>query len=154
KARWGYLVTLSTQLGVVNMMSGWLGGSFCYRDQKGDPGDRKPIEPVGADKQRAALAFVLENSFYDKAVGLSPDLLARMSVERWWEDGSANEEPTYQVHDRIAGVQASVMTMLLNPTVLRRVYDTELSVPSDVDVMTLPELLDSISKATWEEIGF
>jgi hypothetical protein len=77
-----------------------------------------------------------------------------MSVERWWEDGSAMEEPTYQVHDRIAGVQASVMTMLLNPITLRRVYDSEFAQSPEVDALTLPELLDTISKATWEEIGF
>jgi hypothetical protein len=68
KARHGYEITLSTQLGVVNMMSGWLGGSFVYRDQKGDPGDRKPIEPVTADAQRKALAFVLAQSAGGKTV--------------------------------------------------------------------------------------
>jgi hypothetical protein len=77
-----------------------------------------------------------------------------MSVERWYEDGSAMEEATYQVHDRIAGVQASVMTMLLNPTALRRVYDSELAIGAEIDVVTLPELLDSVSKAAWEELGF
>ena len=50
--------------------------------------------------------------------------------------------------------QAFVMTMLLNPTTLRRVYDNELAVSSDTDVLTLPELLDAVSTAAWEEIGF
>jgi len=154
KARWGYLVTLGTQTGVVSMMANWLGGSFVNRDYKGDPGNRKPLEVVPAERQRAALAFVLDNSFQDKAFGLDSELLSCMSVERWEEDGSANEDPTYQVHDRIAGVQASVMTMLLDPTKLRRLYDSELAVAADVDVLTLPELLDTISKSAWAEIGF
>jgi len=154
RARRGYLITLGTQTTVLNMMAGWLGGSFVNRDQKGDPGDRKPLENVPAAKQREALAFVLENAFNEKAFGLTPELLARMSVERWWEDGSAMEEPTFQVHDRVAGVQAWVMTMLLNPVTLRRVYDSEFAQSSEVDALTLPELLDTVSKATWEEIGF
>ncbi len=154
KARRGYQVTLSTQTGVMNMMAGWLGGSFVHRDHKGDPGDRKPLEIVDAAKQREALAFVLENSFYDKAFGLTPELLARMSVERWSEDRSARQEPTYPVHDEIAGLQATAMTWLLNPTTLRRVYDAELAAGPEVDVLTLPELLDSVSKAAWEELGF
>lgn len=154
KARRGYLVTLNTQTSVMNMMAGWLGGSYVHRDHKGDPGERKPLEAVDAERQRAALAFVLENSFYDKAFGLNPELLARMSVERWWEDGSAWDEATYPVHDRIAGVQATVMTWLLNPTTLRRLYDSEFAVASEVDVLTLPELLDTVSKAAWEELGF
>jgi hypothetical protein len=136
------------------MMAGWIGGSFVHRDHKGDPGDRKPIEPVSADRQRAALAFVLDNSFRDEAFGLTPDLLSRMTVERWWEDGSARQEPTYAVHDAVAGVQASVMTWLLNPTTLRRVYDGEFVQSPEVDTMTLPELLDTVSKAAWAELGF
>jgi hypothetical protein len=154
KARRGYLITLSTQTGAINMMSNWLGGSYVNRDQKGDPGDRAPLEPVPAELQRAALQFVLENSFDDEAFGLSPELLARMSVERWWDDRSASQDPTYHVHDRIAGIQASVMTMLLNPTTLRRVYDSEFAVPAEEDALTLPELLDAVSKAAWSEVGF
>jgi len=154
RARHGYEITLQTQLGMVNMMAGWLGGSFVYRDQKGDPGDRKPLEPVAADAQRKALAFVLENTFDEKAFGLTPELLARMSVERWWEDGSARQEPTYAVHDRVAGIQASAMTLLLNPTTLRRVYDSELAQAAEVDTLTLPELLDTVSQSAWAELGF
>lgn len=154
KARHGYEITLNTQLGVVSMMSGWLGGSFVYRDQKGDPGDRKPIEPVTAEAQRKAVAFVLAQTFDETSFGLTPELLARMSVERWWEDGSAMEEPTYAVHDRVAGIQAVAMTMLLNPTTLRRVYDSELAQPSEVDTLTLPELLDTVSQSAWQELGF
>ncbi|HEX6883365.1 MAG TPA: zinc-dependent metalloprotease [Planctomycetota bacterium] len=154
RARWGYLITLQTQVGVMNMMAGWLGGSFVNRDHKGDPGERRPLEPVPADMQRRALAFVLEHSFPDRAYGLSTELLGRMSVERWWEDGSARQEPTWDVHDRVAGVQATVMTLLLNPTTLRRVHDLELAQAQEVDVLTLPELLDTVSKAAWEELGF
>jgi hypothetical protein len=154
RARHGYQTTLGTQLSGVSMMAGWLGGSFVRRDHKGDPGERVPLECVPADRQRAALDFVLANTFQEKAFGLTPELLGRMTVEKWWEDGSAMEEATYPVHDRIAGIQASVMTMLLNPTTLRRVYDSELAVDANTDVLTLPELLDAVSTATWHEIGF
>jgi len=156
KARAGYEITLGTQVGAINMLAGWLGGSFVVRDHKGDAGDRKPIEVVPAERQRAALAFVLKNSFHDKAFGLTPELLARMTVDKFgdYEGGNASEEATFRIHDRVAGIQASVMTMLLNPTTLRRVYDSELAVSSDKEVLTLPEMLDAISSAAWEEIGF
>lgn len=156
KARRGYEITLGTQVGAVSMLSGWLGGSFVVRDRKGDAGDRRPVEPVPAERQRAALAFVLEHSFHDKAFGLTPELLARMTVDKFgdWEGGNASEEATFPIHDRIAGVQASVMTRLLNPTTLRRLYDNELALSPDVDTLTLPELLDTVSQAAWEELGF
>ncbi len=156
KARRGYEITLGTQIGAVSMLSGWLGGSFVVRDRKGDAGDRKPVEAVPAERQRAALAFVLKHSFFEQAFGLTPELLARMTVDKFgdWEGGNASAEATWPIHDRIAGIQASVMTRLLNPTTLRRVYDTELSVPAEQDVLTLPELLDTVSTAAWQEIGF
>ena len=49
------------------------------------------------------------------------------------------------------GVQASVLTMLMNPTVLRRVYDNEFRVPSDEDALTLPELLEKTATSIWSE---
>jgi hypothetical protein len=156
KARRGYEITLSTQLQAMTMLSGWLGGSFVVRDRKGDPGERKPVEAVPAERQRAALAFVLEHAFFESAFGLTPELLARMTVDKFgeWEGGNASADATYPIHDRIAGIQASVLTRLLSPTTLRRVYDGELAVAPDQDVLTLPELLDSVSAAAWREIGF
>jgi len=154
KARRGWLVTLNTQMDAVGIMANWLGGSFVNRDYKGDPGERKPLENVPADTQRAALSFVLDNTFHEESFGLTPELLSYMSVERWDEDGSAYDEPTYPVHDRIAGVQSWVMTMLLEPTRLKRIYDSELAQKPEVDALTLPELLDTVSKAVWSEVGY
>jgi len=156
KARHGYEITLNTQLSAVAMMANWLGGTYVNRDRKGDPGDRNPIVPVTTDRQREALDFVLENSFFDRAFGLTPELLSRLSVDKFGDDegGNASAEATYPIHDRVAGVQVTAMTLLLNPTTLRRVYDNELLVPAGTDVLTLPELLDRVSAAAWQEIGF
>jgi hypothetical protein len=157
RARWGYEITLGTQMSVLSMMSGWLGGSFVNRDHKGDPGERAPIAAVPAEAQRAALDFVLKGAFFDQAFGLTPELLARMTVEKWYDEGgqyTVMEDPTYPIHDRVAGIQASVLTRLMNPTVLRRVYDNELAVTAEEDVLSLPELLDAVSNAVWEEVGF
>jgi hypothetical protein len=156
KARKGYEITLEAQLRAVSMMADWLGGSFVNRDHKGDKtaqAARKPITPVPVERQRAALKFVLEQSFQDAAFGLTPELLAHMSAERWEEDGSAYTEPTYAVHDQIGGVHATVLSLLLNPTTLRRVYDTEIAVDGKTDVLTLDELLATVSDAVWSELG-
>jgi hypothetical protein len=153
KARRGYQITLGTQTDSINIMANWLGGAFVHRDKKGDPGDRAPINPVPAEQQRRALKFVVENAFYDEAFGLTPDLLQRMSVDKWFDGGSnPGLEPTWPVHDRIMGIQASALTMLLNPTTLRRVYDNEFLVPRDQDALTLPELMDTVASAIWSEI--
>ncbi|QYU70504.1 zinc-dependent metalloprotease [Leptolyngbya sp. 15MV] len=153
RARRGYQITLSAHLDAVNIMANWLGGSFVVRDRKGDPGGRTPLTPVPAEQQRAALAFVIENAFRDEAFGLTPDLLSRMTVDKWWDGGGTPfAEPTFPVHDRIMGIQASVMTMLLNPTTLRRVFGNEMMKPSNQDALALPEMMNPVTAAIWSEL--
>ncbi|MEM8667359.1 MAG: zinc-dependent metalloprotease [Planctomycetota bacterium] len=154
KARRGYELTISLQTRSVSMMANWIGGAFVNRDKKGDPGDRAPVQVVPAEQQRAALEFVIQNTFKDEAYGLTPELLERMSVEQWLDGGSFSaNEATWPIHDRILGVQASALTMIMNPTTLRRVYDNELRLPESEDTLTLPELLSEVNKAVWTELG-
>jgi hypothetical protein len=61
-------------------------------------------------------------------------------------------ESTFPVHDRILGIQASALTMLMNPTTLRRVYDNEQLVPNDQDAVTLPELMSKLQGEIWSEL--
>ncbi len=155
KARRGYELTLSLQTRAASMMANWIGGAFVNRDKKGDPGDRPPVEVVPADQQRAALKYVIDTTFNDEAFGLTPELLERMSVDKWLDGGrhsSMSSEATWPIHDRILGMQASALTWLMNPTTLRRVYDNELRLPAEVDTLTLPELLGTISQAVWSEL--
>lgn len=153
RARRGYQITLTTQVDAINIMANWLGGSFVVRDKKGDPGNRTPVTPVPAAAQRAALKFVIDNAFFDEAFGLTPELLQKMTVDKWMDPGGRPfEEPTWPVHDRIMGIQAAALTMLMNPTTLRRVYDNEFLVPAGEDALTLPELLETITAAIWGEL--
>ena len=155
KARRGYQVTLSQQIRSISMMANWIGGAHVYRDKKGDPNARTPIEPVSADIQRTALQFVIDNAFEDEAFGLTPDLLNHMTVDKWLGGGGGagfNTHGTWEIHDRVLGIQAAALTMLMNPTTLRRVMDNEKQVPSDVDMLTLPELLDTVSDSIWTEV--
>ncbi len=152
KARRGYLLTLSSQIRAISMMANWVGGAHVYRHRKGDS-DRRPIEVVPAEKQRAALQFVIENAFGSDAYGLSPELLTHMSLDKWWDEkGSISDEATWPVHDRVLGIQASALTSLMNPTTLMRIYDNEFRVPTDEDAFTLPEMLSTLTKAIWNEL--
>jgi len=156
RARWGYSLTLSLQSRATSMMANWLGGAFTSRALKGDKDAGAPVAVVPADRQRAALKFVIENTFFDDAFGLSPELLNHMSVDKWLDgDGFSafNDEATYPVHDKIIGIQASTLTMVMNPTTLRRIYDNELRVPADQDALTLPDVLKSLTDAIWQEVG-
>jgi hypothetical protein len=153
KSRRAYEMTLAIQMRAVSMMSNWLGGAFVYRDKKGDKNGRLPIEVVPAKKQRDALDFVIENTFKDEAFGLTQDLLRRMTLDKWWDDwDSVMSDATWPIHDRIMSIQASNLARLMYPTTLRRIYDNEFLVPADEDALTLPELLETLTKAIWSEL--
>jgi hypothetical protein len=153
KARRGYEMTLSFQSRSLSMMGNWIGGAFVYRDKKGDPNGRKPIEVVPGDEQRDALEFVIDNAFNDEAFGLTPELLRHMSLDKWWDDqSSVMADSTWPVHDRIEGIQSSVLTMIFNPSTLGRVYDNELIADADEDVITLPEVMNKVSDNVWREL--
>ncbi len=155
RARRGYLITLSQQTQALSMMSNWVGGAHVYRDKKGDPDGRPPIDVVGVETQREALDFVIENAFYDDAFGVTPELLNHMTVDKWWDDdgwAAIFEDPTFRINDRILAIQASTLTNLLNPMTLGRVLDNESFIPSDEDAVTLPEVMNKVTTAAWDEI--
>ncbi len=156
KARQGYLVTLGMQVRGVSMMANWIGGAYVYRDHKGDPDGRAPIEVVSAERQREALKFVIDVTFYDEAYGLTPELLQYMTVDKWFDDGGIRglmDDATWPVHDRILGIQASALTNLMNPVTLKRVFDNEFRVAAEEDALTLAELMDTITAAAWTEVN-
>lgn len=157
KTRRGYEITLGEQLGAISIMANWLGGAHVERLNKGDAANRAPLQVVSAERQRKALRFVVENSFFDSAFDLNPELMSHMTTEKWydpWDWSSASLDSTWPVHDRVSGIQASVLTMLMNPTKLRRVYDNEFCAPRDQDCFTLSEMMESVASAVWAEIGY
>jgi hypothetical protein len=155
KARRGYQITLGLQVRSINMMSAWIGGAHVNRDRKGDPNGRPPIEVVPVEQQRDALKWVIENSFNDQSFGLTPELLTKMTVDKWIDAGGFAEgmqDNTWPIHDRIAGIQAATMTMILNPTTLRRTYDNEFLIPEDKDTLTVAEVMDTVYGGIWGEV--
>jgi uncharacterized protein DUF4953/uncharacterized protein DUF5117 len=154
KARKGYELTLSLQMRSLSMMANWVGGALVHRDHKGDKGNRAPIDPVPAATQRAALVWTVENSFKDEAFGLTPAVLQRLKTDSLVSDESffGFQEATFPIHDRIMGVQSTVLTMLLNPTRLRRIYDNESLVDQDKDALTLPELMATVTDNIFSEV--
>jgi len=153
KARRGYRIALNQKLSGVSTMANWIGGAFAYRDAKGQEGGRTPIEVVPAQQQREALAFVINNTFYDDAFGLTPDLLRHLTVDKWYDDPSSiRSDSTFNVHDLVLGTQASILTQLMNPTTLRRVFDHEKFVEANEDAFTLAEMARTIVESVFSEL--
>jgi len=151
-ARDYFNMLLYQQAGAVSMVSRFIGGTYVNRDRKGDPNARPPMEPVEAAKQREAFKFVVKNAFDDEAFGLSPDLLAYLATDKQNHWGNYSGSPEFPVHDTVMGVQRGVLLTLMNPTILKRVYDNEFLVPENDDAFTLPELLNGLTDEIWSEV--
>ncbi len=156
KATDSFNLLLAIQMGAISTAANWVGGSYINRDMKGDPGDRDPVSDIPAEQQRRALKFVITNAFFDDAFGIDRELLRKMSVDKWWDDGGYYDiftDATWETHDKVLGVQAAAMTMLMNPTTLRRVYDNEYRVSATEDALTLPEMMSTVTESVWAELG-
>jgi hypothetical protein len=154
RARRGYRITLGQQTAAMSMMSRWVGGAFVNRDKKGQTEGREPISVVPVEQQREALAFVMESAFRDESYGLSPELLRHLTVDKWWDVGGLSDvaaDPTWELHDQILGIQASALTMLLNPQTVARVSDLEKFVEPGADRLTLSELMEGVLGEVWSE---
>ena len=132
KARRGYETTLRMQTSVASMMSDWIGGAHTNRNKKGDFGDEDvaPVQVVPTAQQRAALEFIVDTIFVEDAYGLSPNLMTHFNVDKWYGGGGDTGDATWPVHDRILGLQASMLTSILSPSRLGMVYDNEYRVPA------------------------
>ncbi len=149
KARKAWTQTLGMQMGAIRTASAWIGGAHTNKFHKGDEGAPPPIRPVAVDRQRRALHLICESAFDEKAFGLSPELLASLGTEQWWDE-NGNDPQDWPVHDQILGMQASAISMLLNPTRLRRILDNEQRTPAGEDALTVPEVLDAMRRSIWE----
>jgi hypothetical protein len=156
RARSGYEMLINRQFAAVGVAADWIGGTLNNRARKGDPGDRDPIEEIDAATQRRALAIVLENAMRDEAWGLNGDLLRKMTVEKYW-DGSGGASmftnSAWPIHQRIGGMQASALSMLMNPSTLGGLYDAEFRNDIDVDVLTMAEVIQAVTDEVWSELG-
>jgi len=130
----------------------WLGGSHITRDVVGSGDD--PVQPIDAEKQRMALALVIDQTFHDESFGITPELLRKMTVERYFDEGirAFTADEAWNVHDTVLGVQGTAMTLVLNPTTLRHVLDNEYKIPSSEDAFTLAEMMQTISDDVWSEL--
>lgn len=154
RARQRYEQLLSPHVYSLILAANYIGGSYVNPFNKGDEGAPQPIENVPAELQRDALAFIIANSFDEDTFGLTPEVMHHFGKEYWWDDagiGSLLDDPAYPAHDLVGGVQATALSLIMNPTTLRRVYDNEYRAGDDA--FTLAETMTTITDAVWDGAG-
>lgn len=152
-ARRRYQSLLGVHVQMLSIAARWVGGSYLNNDAKGDPGERTPLQDIPAETQRRALKLVIDNAFEDGAYGLTPELVRHLGKQHFYDPDAINEalqDGSYSVHDSIGGVQASALTMVLNPGTLRRLYDNEYRASGD-NPITMAEVVRTVTEAVWRE---
>jgi hypothetical protein len=131
----------------------YLGGQFINRDHVGDPNGRPPFENIPIAKQRAALAFLLDGVFDEKALAVPPEVLQKLGTNRWFHWGSTttwNGRVDFPYHEQVLAFQSSVLDELFQPFRLARIRDGETKFGAD-QVVTIPELMNGVTRAVWAE---
>jgi hypothetical protein len=154
RARKGYVKTLNKQRKSMDMMASWIGGTYVNRVKKGDANTSDPLVPVEVAKQREALQFIIENAFRDDAYGITPELLNKMTIEKWMDGPqSMMATSTFPINDQIAGTQSMALTMIINPSTFTRIYDNEKRVTADQEALTLPEVMQTLTDEIYSEVS-
>lgn len=153
-ARRRYNTTLGSQVQAISIAAPYIGGSLTSNSFKGDTDAPDPVADVPADEQRRALDLIMDCAFDDSAYGLTPELVRHMGKEYWWDNAGISElmaDPSYTIHNLVAGVQGTALSYIMNPTRLGRVYDNEFRTADQDNPFTLHELMTAVTDRVWND---
>jgi hypothetical protein len=134
----------------------YMGGSYMSRVERGQPGERDPVEPVPAAKQRAALDFLSSRVWAHDAISAPAKLLERLAPNRWshWGlgpgGGTFNGRQDYGWNDRVLAIQTTIMNAVTAPALLARMREQE---TRSADAYRMSEHFDRLTRALWGEVG-
>ena len=132
----------------------YIGGQYINRDHVGDPNARKPFVAVPRAKQREALTFLVDRVFNERAFALPQSVISQFGANRWLHWGTNltwNGRIDYPFHEQVVGFQSAVLNQMLSPFRLSAIRDGETKF-GQANVVTIPELLDEVTRATWSEV--
>jgi hypothetical protein len=135
----------------------YIGGATTARDHKGDPSARPAFADVPAARQREALQFLAREGLGENTYRFSPALLNRLAPSRWWHWGQnpfAEDRIDYPLHEWALALQSTLVMLVTDPGVLERMRDAELRAAPGTAVVTIPELLNTLTGALWAEAGY
>src|SRR5205823_1445168 len=134
----------------------YLAGAYTSRDHRGDPNSRPPFVAVSAARQREALAFIADAGLGENVYQFRPALLNKLAPERWWHWGVnpfSEGRIDFPLHDWALAFQGTLVRLLTDPEVLSRVRDAELRAETRNQMVTIPDILTTLTASIWAEAG-
>ncbi|MGH7612935.1 MAG: zinc-dependent metalloprotease [Gemmatimonadales bacterium] len=156
KLRGGFIDLLFQRWYATIVTTKYLSGVYTARDHRGDPNARPPFTAVPAEKQREALAFIAAAGLGEDVYRFRPELLNRLAPSRWWHWGQnpfSQGRIDFPLHDWAYSFQSILVSLLLDPGVLARIRDNELRATPGERVVTIPDVLTTLTNAIWAEAG-
>ena len=128
----------------------YIGGLTLRSDHAGS--GRAPLEPVPADKQRAALKLLAGTVFAADSFRFPPSFLRRLAISDSDIDDARDlgrSVPTVDVavDQQVLAVQRAVLGPLLGPDVAQRLLNNELKVADPTQALRLAELYATLHAA-------
>jgi hypothetical protein len=133
----------------------YIGGLTLRSDHAGS--GRAPLEPVPADKQRAALKLLAGTIFAADSFRFPPSFLRRLAVSDIDIDdardlGRSVPPVDIAVDQQVLTVHKAVLGPLLGPDVAQRLLNNELKVPDRAQALRLAELYAALHAAIFSEL--
>ncbi len=97
---------------------------------------------------------LMDNAFEDSAYGLTPDLVRHFNKEYYFDPDAIAEiqqDANFTIHDTIGGAQSFALTMVMNGTRLRRLYDNEFRTAGTDNPVTMVEVVRTVTDNVWRE---
>ncbi len=133
----------------------YIGGLTLRSDHAGS--SRAPLEPVPAEKQRAALVLLATTVFAADSFKFSPSFLSRLAVTDFDIDDARDLGGTVPpvdiaVDQRVLATHRAVLVPLLGPDVAQRLLNNELKVARSSQALRLSELYATLHAAIFSEL--
>ena len=133
----------------------YVGGSYMSRVDRGQPGEKTPVDPVPAAKQREAVDFLSQKVWATNALAAPSGLLERLPPNRWshWgmgQGGTFAGRQDYAWNDRVLAIQTTLLNAVTAPALLARLREQE---TRSADAYRLSEHFDKLTKSIWGEVG-
>jgi len=144
------------QVGQVSAMAAkYVGGVTVLRDYAGS--SRAPLNPVPAEKQRAALRLVADGLFSTHSFKFKPEFMRRLVVDEFDRAdalgmGVMPGSTDYSLTSQVLKMQQNVLDQLMSESVATRLLDSDLKLDNPKQAFTLSELYETLSNAIWSEL--
>ncbi|MHB8635390.1 MAG: zinc-dependent metalloprotease [Fimbriimonadaceae bacterium] len=146
-----WTTALNGYLRAASYVPRYIGGVNLSNDYAGDPGARKPVEPVAVQEQARALRLLNKYVFGESAFAFRRADLAMLTFNPNVSGNEANAAARlFPIRNSVADFQSATLKRVFTPDVLNRIANNEFRASN---TLTLPELFHSVHSAIWSELS-